>query len=132
MNSLPPLPQMSKARSEGTMNRLTLTELRPGLSIKQISTRRVGVITTPPAGASVDLGQTWVDFGEGPERIRDDDIDFALRRIRLTVRHNPDDPADDLKQIAKLRRDLWARSPVEVDPDNPAYQTRRDADRNAY
>jgi len=114
------------------MNRVTITELRPGLSIKQISTKKVGVITAPPAGASVDLGYTWVDFGGGPERVRDDDIDFALRRIRLTVRHNADDPADDLKQIAKLRRDLWAHSPVEVDPDNPAYQTRRDPDRNAY
>jgi hypothetical protein len=90
----------------------------------------VGVITTPPADAS-DL-QTWVDFGEGPEPIRDDDIDIALRRIRLTVRHNPDDPSDDLKQIAKLRRDLWAHSPIEVDPDSPSYQTRRDSDRSAY
>ena len=34
------------------MNRVTITELRPGLSIKQISTKKVGVITTPPAGAS--------------------------------------------------------------------------------
>jgi hypothetical protein len=114
------------------MNRMTTTEPRPGLSIKQISTHKVGVIVTPPTGASVDVGRTQVDFGGGPEQIPDDDIDFALRRIRLTVRHNRDDPADDLKQIAKLRHDLWAHSPVEVDPDNPAYQTRRDPDRNAY
>jgi hypothetical protein len=113
------------------MNRVTITELRPGLSIRQISTKKVGVITTPPAGA-FELGQTWVDLGGGPEPIRDDDIDLALRRIRLTVRHNPDDLTDNLKQIAKLRRDLWAHSPVEVDPDNPSYQTRRDSDRNAY
>lgn len=90
----------------------------------------VGVITTPPGGESA-LGQTWVDFGGGPEAIRDNDIDVALRRIRLTVRHNPDDPTDDLRQIAKLRHDLWAHSPVEVDPDKPASQTRRDPDRNA-
>src|SRR5687767_6276313 len=113
------------------MNRVTITELRPGLSIRHISTKKRGVLTAPPAGAS-DLGQTWVDFGGGPEPIRDDDTDLALLRIRLTVRHNADDPTDDLKQTAKLRRDLWAHSPVEVDPDNPAYQTRRDSDRNAY
>lgn len=114
------------------MNRVAITELRPGLSIKQISTQKVGVIADLPNGASIDLGRTWVDFGGGPEQIPDDDIDFALRRIRLTVRNNQDDPADDLKQIARLRRDLWAHSPVEIDPDNPAYQTRRDPDRNAY
>jgi hypothetical protein len=55
-----------------------------------------------------------------------------MRRIRLTVRHNPDDPADDLKQVARLRRDLWAHSPVEVDPDNPFCATQRDAHRDAY
>jgi len=55
-----------------------------------------------------------------------------MRRIRLTVRHNPEDPADDLKQIGRLRRDLGAHSAVEVDPDNPFCQTRRDEARNAY
>lgn len=112
------------------MNRVPFTELRPGLSIRQITTKKVGVIITPPAGES-GPGQTWGDFGGGPEAIRDDDIDVALRRIRLTVRHNPDDPSDDFKQIAKLRHDLWAHSPVEVDPDSPANQTRRDPNRNA-
>ena len=68
------------------MNRVTVTELRPGQSVKQISTNKVGVITSP-----FDLGRTWVDFGRGPEPIPDDDIDFAIRRVRLTVRHNPDD-----------------------------------------
>jgi hypothetical protein len=114
------------------MNRATITELRPGLSIKQISTKKLGVITTPPAGASLDLDRTWVDFGAGPEPVSDGDIEFTLRRIRLTVPSKPKDPADDLRQIAKLRRDLWAHSPVEVDSDNPAYQTRRDAAGNAY
>jgi len=114
------------------MNRVTVTELRPGLSVKQLSTNKVGVITTPPTGVSVDLGRTWVEFGRGPEPIQDDDIDFAVRRVRLTVRHNPNDPADDLKQIAKLRHDLWAHSPVEVDPGSPASQTQRDTERNAY
>lgn len=112
------------------MNRVIMTELRPGLSIRQISTKKVGVITTPPAGAS-DL-QTWADFGKGPEPVRDNDIDFALRRIRLTVRHKPGDPTEDLKQIAKLRHDLWAYSLVEVDSDNPASQTHRDPHQNAY
>src|SRR5947209_5711493 len=114
------------------MNRVNVTDLKPGLSIRQVSTNKVGVIVAPPTGASVDLGQTWVNFGGGPEQIRDDDIDVALRRIRLTVRHNPRDPADDLKQIAMLRHDLWAHSPVEVDPEKPFSQTRRDDARNAY
>jgi hypothetical protein len=114
------------------MNRVTISERRPGLSVKQLSTNKLGVITAAPTEASVDLGRTWVDFGSGPEPIQDDDMDFALRRVRLTVRHNPDDPTEDLKQIAKLRRDLWAHSPVEVDPDSPASQTRRDSLRNAY
>jgi len=31
-----------------------------------------------------------------------------------------------------LRRDLYAHSPVEIDPDNPAHQTHRDAQERAY
>ena len=55
-----------------------------------------------------------------------------MRHIRLTVRHNPQDPADDLKQVARLRHDLGAHSSVEVDYHNPFCQTRRDDARNAY
>ncbi len=55
-----------------------------------------------------------------------------MRHIRLTVRHNPQDPLDDLKQVARLKRDLWVRSPVELDPESPAAETRRDQARNAY
>jgi len=33
---------------------------------------------------------------------------------------------------ALVRRDLWAHSPVEIDPDSPAHGTHRDAERNAY
>ena len=61
------------------MNRVTTTALRPGLSIRQISTKKAGIITPPPAGTS-DLGQTWVDFGAGPEPVPDDDIDFHQAR----------------------------------------------------
>src|SRR5262249_23558255 len=49
-----------------------------------------------------------------------------------TVRHDPHNPADDLTQVARLRRDLGAHSRVEADPDNPFSQTRRDDARNAY
>jgi hypothetical protein len=114
------------------MDHVKTTELRPGLSVRQISTRKAGVIVAPPNGVSVEPGRTWVDLGAGPEQLRDDDIDIALRRVRLTVRHNPQDPADDLTQVARLRHDLWAHSPVEVDPDNPFCQTQRDEARNAY
>jgi hypothetical protein len=55
-----------------------------------------------------------------------------MKKIRITVRHNPDDPADDLRIAARVRRDLWAHSHVEVDPDNPIHGTHRDTDRNAY
>jgi hypothetical protein len=114
------------------MDRVKMSELRPGLSVRQISTRRPGVIVPPPQNAVVELGRTWVDLGAGPEQLRDDDVDIALRQIRLTVRHNPQDPADDLRQVARLRRDLQAHSAVEVDPHNPFSETRRDAAQNAY
>ncbi len=39
---------------------------------------------------------------------------------------------DELRCAARLRRDLWAHSPVEIDPDSPRHETHRDADRNAY
>lgn len=55
-----------------------------------------------------------------------------MKKVRIIVRHNPDDPADDLRTAAQIRRDLWAHSPVEVDPDSPRHGTRRDADLNAY
>lgn len=55
-----------------------------------------------------------------------------MKRIRITVRHNPVDPADDLRFASRLRRDLWAHSPVEIDPDSPRHGTHRDADHNAY
>jgi hypothetical protein len=55
-----------------------------------------------------------------------------MQRVRLIVRHNPEDPADDLRWAARVRRDLWAHSPVEIDPDSPVHGTHRDASRNAY
>jgi hypothetical protein len=56
----------------------------------------------------------------------------AMQRVRVTVKHNPDDPADDLRWAARVRRDLWAHSPVEIDPDNPRHGTHRDAQKNAF
>ncbi|MBW3540858.1 MAG: hypothetical protein KY476_11355 [Planctomycetes bacterium] len=55
-----------------------------------------------------------------------------MPRIRLTVRRNPDEPADDLRYAARVRRDLWAHAPVELDPDGRVHGTQRDADRNVY
>ena len=55
-----------------------------------------------------------------------------MQHVRLIVRHNPEDPADDLRWAARVRRDLWAHSPVEVDPDSPIHGTHRDTSRNAY
>ena len=55
-----------------------------------------------------------------------------MQRVRVTIRHNPEEPSDDLRWAAQVRRDLWAHSPVEIDPDSPKHGTHRDADRNAY
>lgn len=55
-----------------------------------------------------------------------------MRRVRVTIKHNPDDPADDLRCAARVRRSLWAHSAVEIDPDSPNHATRRDDEKNAY
>jgi hypothetical protein len=55
-----------------------------------------------------------------------------MQLVRVTIRHNPEEPADDLRWAARVRRDLWAHSPVEIDPDSPKHGTHRDAHRNAY
>jgi hypothetical protein len=55
-----------------------------------------------------------------------------MKKVRITIAHNAADPADDLRVAAMVRRDLWAHSPVEVDPDSPIHGTHRDKDRNAY
>ena len=55
-----------------------------------------------------------------------------MPRIRLTVKHNPNDPSDDLRYIARVRTDLWAHSPVEIDPDSRVHGTHRDSEHNAY
>jgi hypothetical protein len=55
-----------------------------------------------------------------------------MQRVRVTVKHNPVDPVDDLRWAARVRRDLWAHSPVEIDPDSPRHGTHRDEHRNAF
>jgi hypothetical protein len=55
-----------------------------------------------------------------------------MKQIRLTVLHNSADPAEDLRVAAKIRRDLWAHSSVEVDPDSLFSRVSRDHDRNVY
>ena len=55
-----------------------------------------------------------------------------MQHVRVIVRHNPADPVDDLRWAARIRRDLWAHSPVVVDPDSPVHGTHRDTSRNAY
>lgn len=55
-----------------------------------------------------------------------------MQRVRVTVKHNPRDPIEDLRWAARVRRDLWAHSPVKIDPDSPRHGTHRDAQKNAY
>ena len=52
-------------------------------------------------------------------------------RMRVTVK-TTGDPVGELRTAANLRRDLWAHSPVEVDPDHPLSGTHRDKDKRAY
>lgn len=55
-----------------------------------------------------------------------------MQRVRITIQHNPDNPTEDLRRAAQVRRDLWAHSAVEIDPDSPKHQTHRDGEQNAY
>jgi hypothetical protein len=55
-----------------------------------------------------------------------------MQRVRVIIKHNPRDPVDDLRLAARLRRDLWAHSPVEIDPDSPRHGTHRDEQKNAF
>jgi hypothetical protein len=52
-------------------------------------------------------------------------------RIRITVLPTGD-RTNDLRIAAHVRRDLWTRSPVEIDPDNPLHGTHRDEQERAY
>jgi hypothetical protein len=52
-------------------------------------------------------------------------------RMRVTVKATGD-RADELRTAAALRRDLWAHSPVEVDPVHPLHGTHRDGEGRVY
>lgn len=54
-----------------------------------------------------------------------------LVRMRATVKAT-DDRAGELRTASGLRRDLWAHSPVEIDPDHPLNGIHRDGDGRAY
>jgi hypothetical protein len=54
-----------------------------------------------------------------------------MHRIRITALPNPDS-TEELRRLAILRRDLYAHSPVEIDPDNPAHRTQRDEQHRPY
>jgi len=52
-------------------------------------------------------------------------------RLRITV--NPTgNRTNDLRVADHVRRDLWARSPVEIDQENPLHGTHRDERERAY
>jgi hypothetical protein len=54
-----------------------------------------------------------------------------MHRIRITALPNSG-RSDELRRLATLRRELYAHSPVEIDPDNPAHETRHDEQRRPY
>lgn len=57
---------------------------------------------------------------------------MSMVRLRITAISDPNNPSDELRRLDQLRRDLYAYSPVEVDPDNPAFHTHRDQEENVY
>jgi DNA-directed RNA polymerase subunit RPC12/RpoP len=57
---------------------------------------------------------------------------IALKRVRITIHHDPDHPSEDLRRAVRVRRDLWAHSSVEIDPDGRDHGTHRDEHGNAY
>ena len=54
-----------------------------------------------------------------------------MSRIRITVR-GTGDRTEDLQRASRVRQDLWAHSPVEIDPDSPLHGTHRDEAGRAY
>lgn len=55
-----------------------------------------------------------------------------MPKIRITIQHNPEDPAEDLRFAARVRHHLWAHSPVEIDPDSRVHGTHRNGQSKAY
>jgi hypothetical protein len=53
-------------------------------------------------------------------------------RMRVTIKKEDADRSRELRLAADVRRDLWAHSPVEIDPDNPLHGTHRDQNGRAY
>ena len=54
----------------------------------------------------------------------------ALEEADAPARERPRVKNADL--AARVRRDLWAHSPVEIDPDSPRHGTHRDEQKNAF
>jgi hypothetical protein len=53
-----------------------------------------------------------------------------MEKLRITALANGAD--DELRRLEMIKRDLYVRSAVEIDPENPAHQTVRDSNRRAY
>jgi hypothetical protein len=81
-------------------------------------------ISLPPGG-SIDHVLDRVESVPGARLVK------ASSRLRVTVSKGAD-PAEELRYAAMVRRNLWAHSPVDVDPDEPRYATHRDEQRRAY
>jgi hypothetical protein len=69
--------------------------------------------------------------GSGIRRAESNRRSLMSVRMRVTIKAQ-DDRASELKTAADVRRDLWAHSPVEVDPDHPLHGTHRDEHGRAY
>jgi len=50
--------------------------------------------------------------------------------VRVTIRENPDDKSDGFRYAAKVRRDLWAYSDSDIDPEHDRNRTLLDKTEN--
>ena len=84
-----------------------------------ISSELVRVCSTPPTAYIMLLG---IVLRAGREAV--------MHRIRITALLHSG-PSEEFHRLAILRRELYTHSPVEIDPDNPAHETRCDEQRRA-
>jgi hypothetical protein len=80
-----------------------------------------------PLGKNLSMGGIRRLVGAIPEA----KLTSNPTRLRVTIAKGTDRP-EELRYAARVRRALWAHSPVDVDPDDPRNATYRDAEHRPY
>ena len=57
---------------------------------------------------------------------------LRLKKVTIYAKSNAEQPGAELSLLSKIRRDLYAHGPIEIDPDAKDFSTRRDQDGKAY